>query len=72
MVGLGAVLKVSLRADGSWAGGQMVSTYMGSGGKPAMDGGARGLALARELGQSDFPTTAPKWGPAGQITPPTS
>jgi hypothetical protein len=71
-LGLGAVLKVSLRADGSWAGGQLVSTYMGSGGKPAMDRGARGLALARELGQSDFPTTAPKWGPAGQITPPTS
>jgi hypothetical protein len=71
-LGLGAVLKVSLRADGSWAGGQLVSTYLGSGGKPTMDGGARGLALVRELDESDFPTTAPKWGPAGQITPRTS
>jgi poly-gamma-glutamate capsule biosynthesis protein CapA/YwtB (metallophosphatase superfamily) len=71
-LGLGAVLKVSLRADGSWAAGQLVSTYMGSGGRPAMDGGARGLALVRQLCESDFPTTAPKWGPAGQITPPTA
>jgi hypothetical protein len=69
-LGLGAVLKVSMSADGTWAGGQLVSTYMNSAGKPTMDADQRGLALVKGLCRSDFPSTGARLDGAGKISPP--
>jgi Bacterial capsule synthesis protein PGA_cap len=68
-LGLSAVLKVSLRPDGGWGGGQLVSTRVGSGGKPVLDPAKGSLALVRGLCETDFPRTGPKWGADGKIAP---
>jgi hypothetical protein len=68
-LGLGAVLKVSLRADGTWVDGALVSTTHQGGGLPRIDRDRRGLALVRSLCRSDFPTTSPELGRNGEITP---
>lgn len=72
-LGLGAVLKVSLHRDGTWADGRFISTtFEGAGGLPRVDSRNRGLALVRSLCQADFPSTAARLGPAGEIgAPPT-
>lgn len=70
-LGLGAILKVSLHRDGSWAGGTFVSTtHQGGGGLPRLDSGKRGLAAIRNLSRLDFPTTGPQWEADGSISPP--
>jgi poly-gamma-glutamate capsule biosynthesis protein CapA/YwtB (metallophosphatase superfamily) len=70
-LGLSAVLKVSLRADGGWAGGQLISTRMGAGGKPVVDPARASLALVRDLCEADFPRTSPRWSADGTVRPPT-
>ncbi|MDO3703667.1 CapA family protein [Micromonospora sp. C28SCA-DRY-2] len=70
-LGWGGVLKVSLKPDGSWAGGSFVSTYMNSAGKPTMDRDDRGLGLVRQLTRSDFPKTGARFDDSGKISPPT-
>jgi hypothetical protein len=69
-LGLGAVLKVSLTADGSWAGGQLISTYMNAAGKPVTDADRNGLALVRDVTGKDFPDTGAVFDKAGKITAP--
>ncbi|MER7334539.1 MULTISPECIES: CapA family protein [unclassified Micromonospora] len=69
-LGWGGVLKVSLKPDGSWAGGSFVSTYMNSAGKPTMDGDDRGLGLVKQLTRSDFPETGARFDDSGAISPP--
>ncbi|SCG78247.1 Poly-gamma-glutamate biosynthesis protein CapA/YwtB (capsule formation), metallophosphatase superfamily [Micromonospora echinaurantiaca] len=69
-LGWGGVLKVSLKPDGSWAGGSFVSTYMNSAGKPTMDRDDRGLGLVRQLTRSDFPKTGARFDDSGRISPP--
>ncbi|MET8912591.1 CapA family protein [Micromonospora sp. NPDC004551] len=69
--GWGGVLKVSLRADGTWAGGSLTSTYLDGAGRPSMDPDDRGLRLVRQLSGSDFPQTGARFGGSGRITPPT-
>lgn len=69
-LGLGAVLKVSLLPDGSFAEGQLISTHMSDAGLPKMDRRQRGLELVREVTAKDFPETGPRLGPHGEITPP--
>jgi hypothetical protein len=69
-LGLSAVLKVSLRPDGGWGGGQLISIRVGSGGKPAVDPAKGSLALVTSLSKADFPRTGPTWGGNGAITPP--
>jgi poly-gamma-glutamate capsule biosynthesis protein CapA/YwtB (metallophosphatase superfamily) len=71
-LGWGAVLKVSLASDGTWAGGQLISTYMNDAGKPTMDGQKRALGLVRDLGKSDFPKTGAKLATDGKISPPSA
>lgn len=70
VLGLGGVLKVSLAADGTWGGGQLISTYLDSGGKPAIDKDRRGVAAVSRLGESDFPSTGAALDETGKITPP--
>ncbi|MEO3817335.1 CapA family protein [Plantactinospora sp. B24E8] len=69
-LGWGGILKVSLAADGSWAGGEFVPTYMNGEGKPTMDGQKRGLGLVRDLSRSDFPKTGARFSADGEISPP--
>ncbi|WP_173083972.1 CapA family protein [Phytohabitans rumicis] len=67
-LGLGGVLKVSLTADGTWAGGQLTSTYLNAGGLPALDDEHRGAEAVRELSESDFPTTGATLERTGKIS----
>ncbi|MEU6074944.1 CapA family protein [Micromonospora sp. NPDC047074] len=69
-LGWGGVLKVSLKPDGSWAGGSFASTYMNSIGKPTMDKDDRGLGLMKQLTKSDFPETGAKFDDSGAISTP--
>ncbi|SCF34677.1 CapA family protein [Micromonospora mirobrigensis] len=69
-LGWGGVLKVSLRPDGSWAGGSFTSTRMSSVGRPGMDPDGQGLGLIREVSGKDFPSTGPRFGADGKISPP--
>jgi poly-gamma-glutamate capsule biosynthesis protein CapA/YwtB (metallophosphatase superfamily) len=68
-LGWGGVLKVSLTADGTWSGGEFISTYMNSAGKPTMDNDRRGLKAVQELSAADFKTSGAKLDPAGKISP---
>jgi hypothetical protein len=68
-LGISGVLKVSLKPDGSWVGGQFISTYLNSAGKPTMDGDRRGAALVRGLSRADFPSSGARLAADGRITP---
>lgn len=70
VLGLGGVLKVSLTADGTWGGGQLISTYMNSAGLPTLDTGHRGAKLVASLTKSDFRSTGAKVAANGKITVP--
>lgn len=70
VLGLGAVLQVSLRADGSFAGGKLISTHMYEAGLPRMDPEQRGLDLVREVSGADFPDTGARFADDGGITEP--
>jgi poly-gamma-glutamate capsule biosynthesis protein CapA/YwtB (metallophosphatase superfamily) len=69
-LGWGGVLKVSLEADGSWAGGSFTSTYMDEVRKPTIDPDDRGLGLLRDLTALDFPETGARFTDSGKIKPP--
>jgi poly-gamma-glutamate capsule biosynthesis protein CapA/YwtB (metallophosphatase superfamily) len=69
-LGLGAVLKVSLHADGGFAAGELIATHMYEAGRPQPDRQERGLALVREVTGRDFPDTGARLDETGAITPP--
>ncbi|MCW3841088.1 CapA family protein [Micromonospora yasonensis] len=69
-LGWGGVLKVSLKPDGSFAGGTFTSTVMNSVGRPSIDRQHRGLGLVRDVSRSDFPKSAARLDGAGKITAP--
>ncbi|MEV5448175.1 CapA family protein, partial [Streptomyces sp. NPDC052644] len=69
-LGWGGVLKVSLKPDGSFAGGSFTSTRMSSVGKPGMDPAGQGLGLVKQLSTNDFPRTAARFDGKGKISPP--
>ncbi|HEY2950004.1 MAG TPA: CapA family protein [Micromonosporaceae bacterium] len=71
-LGLGGVLKISLRPDGSWVRGQFASTYLNGAGRPTVDGRRRGAGLVRDLTRSDFPSTGARIASDGTIAPPTT
>jgi hypothetical protein len=71
-LGVGGVLKVKLREDGTWAGGQLIATEMVRGGLPAPDDDKRALAFVRRLSREDFGTAAASISNSGIITPPES
>ena len=67
----GAILHVSLAADGSFAGGKVYSTFMNGAGVPTRDGSAeRGRKMIAELSADDFGDTAATIGDDGSISPP--
>lgn len=69
-LGWGGVLKVSLKADGSFVGGTFTSTVMNSVGRPSIDRQHRGLGLVRDVSRSDFPKSGARLDEAGRISPP--
>lgn len=69
-LGQGAVLRVSLRADGSFAGGEFVATHMYEAGLPRVDPQERGLDLVRDRSDEDFGDTAAELAGDGTIIPP--
>jgi poly-gamma-glutamate capsule biosynthesis protein CapA/YwtB (metallophosphatase superfamily) len=70
LLGQGAVLQVSLRADGSFVGGRLISTHMYDAGLPRVDPDQRGLNLVRQLTEADFPDTGARLSEDGEITLP--
>jgi hypothetical protein len=69
VVGLGAILQVSLHRDGSYAGGVLVGTRMAPPGLPALDPKRETVSLIRSLCAADLPSTAARIGADGAITP---
>lgn len=70
-LGISGVLKVSLRPDGGWVDGSLVSTtFQGGGGLPRPDPRHRGAGLVRSVSAADFRATAARLTGTGQITPP--
>jgi hypothetical protein len=69
-LGYGGILKVSIAADGTWAGGRFVSTYMNGAGRPAMDSANRGMALVRDPSTSDFASTRARFESDGRVSAP--
>jgi hypothetical protein len=69
VVGVGGVLKVTLRKDGTYAGGSLVPTHMVAPGLPAKDPENRAIPLVRGLAEADLPTTGARIADDGAITP---
>ena len=69
-LGLGAVLKVWLYADGRFAGGELIATHMYEAGLPRLDSEQRGLALVRDVTELDFPGSGAQLDSDGEITEP--
>ncbi|SCL39933.1 Poly-gamma-glutamate biosynthesis protein CapA/YwtB (capsule formation), metallophosphatase superfamily [Micromonospora pallida] len=69
-LGWGGVLKVSLKADGTFVEGSFASTYMNGIGKPVPDPDDRGLGLLKTLTGQDFPKTGATFAADGTISAP--
>jgi poly-gamma-glutamate capsule biosynthesis protein CapA/YwtB (metallophosphatase superfamily) len=66
----GGILKVSLKRDGSWGGGQFLSTALNAAGKPTRDAQEHSRALVAKLSADDFGDSAARVGGDGAIAPP--
>jgi hypothetical protein len=69
-LGLGAVLRVGLYPDGTWASGTFTATHMRDRGLPRPDVDRAGLDLVRESTERDFPESGARLGRSGDIRPP--
>lgn len=70
ILGVTAVIKVSLNPDGSWAGGTLIPTHIVSPGVPRPDPNKRAITTISDLTKKDFPQTGPAIGADGTITAP--
>ncbi len=68
--GVGAILRVTLRRDGSWAGGSLIPVRLVSPGLPRLDPTGAAIALARRLSRQDFGRRAVRITPRGRLLPP--
>ncbi len=67
----GAILHVSLTRDGTFAGGEVRSTYMNAAGVPTRDeSNERGRKMVASLSEDDFGEDAARIGDDGSISPP--
>ena len=62
------VLRVTLRADGRWAGGTFTATRPDRTGRPVPDRAGTGLRYVRDLSAADFPGTGPVIGATGALS----
>jgi poly-gamma-glutamate capsule biosynthesis protein CapA/YwtB (metallophosphatase superfamily) len=65
-----AVLRASLRRDGSWVKGTLVPIRLTAGGLPRVDSGRAALATVRKLSRADFGRNAVRVSPSGTLLPP--
>ncbi|HEX6498829.1 MAG TPA: CapA family protein [Micromonosporaceae bacterium] len=69
--GVGGVVRVTLRKDGTWVSGSLVATHMVNGGLPAPDPNNRAWSLVNGLSRQDFGASAAVIGSDGSISLPT-
>jgi hypothetical protein len=69
VVGVGGVLKVTLRRDGSYVSGSLVPTRMVAPGLPAPDPGRQAVSLVRSLSDADLPASGARIGDDGSVSP---
>jgi hypothetical protein len=69
-LGLGAILRVRLRSDGTWADGRLVGVRLEGTGAPRRQHGGEALGLVRELSRADIGGRAPRLDAAGALAPP--
>ena len=70
VLGVSAILRVTLRKDGSYASGTLVATRMVTPGVPRMDPQKQAISLVSGLSKADFPNTGARLGADGTVTPP--
>jgi hypothetical protein len=68
-MGVGGVLAVRLRADGTWAGGTLTGTHLVNRGLPALDPRREALTLVRRLSAADLAPRAVHISPTGVLSP---
>jgi len=67
VVGVGAILKVTLAGDGTFKSGSVTGTAMVAPGLPRLDPKKQALSLIRNLSKSDFPSTGARIGADGSV-----
>jgi hypothetical protein len=65
-----AVLRATLRRDGSWVEGKLVPVQLTAGGLPRVDSTRAALATVRKLSRADFGRNAVRISPSGTLLPP--
>ncbi|HEY9482569.1 MAG TPA: CapA family protein, partial [Micromonosporaceae bacterium] len=70
VTGVSAVLRVTMRGDGSFVSATIVPTSMVTPGVPRLDPRDRAIDMVRSLSHQDFPKTAAQVAASGAITPP--
>jgi hypothetical protein len=70
VLGVGAILHVALRPDGSWADGSLTATRMINRGLPAVDPAREAFGLVDRLSVADLGASACRVPPSGALRPP--
>ena len=68
--GVSAILRVTLRGDGSWSAGRLVPTRLDGTGTASLDPAGTALGAVRDLSRVDFGPRAVQVGEAGELSPP--
>jgi poly-gamma-glutamate capsule biosynthesis protein CapA/YwtB (metallophosphatase superfamily) len=70
VTGVSAILRVTMRSDGSFVGATIVPTAMVAPGVPRLDSRDRAIDMVRSLTRQDFPKAGAQIAANGAITPP--
>jgi capsule synthesis protein PGA_cap len=68
--GVSAILRVTLRGDGSWSAGRLVPTRLDGTGTARLDSADQALGTVRDLSSADFGARAVQVDEAGELSPP--
>ena len=69
-LGTSAILRVTLRPDGSWVRGKLVATRLVGSGAPVLDPARGAYGVVRSLSRDDFGSRAMRVAPTGRLFPP--